>query len=248
MGHKVGGGRGGSGRALALVAALAALPACAGAQFHNLPIASTMVGNDSQPEIRVPNPNRQLRRLCDAAGATDCYDTFWRIEAVTATEVVLRYRRVGFDERMIHAPADFIARATLHTQDGRSVGGFIHTRFTSEALAPVTNQALPSPITSNDATEGPDDSSTIQQPPPEMVPLGQPYQRFSGYNYIVFPGVNLVQAQTLYIELHIAKGPGLAAQIYRWSFDRSAPVDVATSTSPENDRPDLAARAPVHRK
>ena len=142
MGHSVGGGQGGTSRRLALlalVAGLAALPACGGTQFHNMSLSSTLVGQDSQPELRIPNPNRPLRRLCDAARATDCYDTFWRLEAVTPTEVVLRYRRVGFDEQQIHALPNYVARATLYTQDGRVVCGFIHMCFMSEALALIFN-------------------------------------------------------------------------------------------------------------
>jgi len=214
-----------------------------------LPIAGNSIGGDTQPEIRLPNVDSRLRTLCDNVRATECYDNFWRIESVSPTEVVLRYRRVGFSEEQVHANPEYIARATLRTDDGRSVPGVIHQRFTVERLAPIPYQGTADAPTGRTVYRRQADGSVVQEAEMGTVFVERHYERYAGTSYIVFSGQDLIRPQSLYVELVVAKrGLFGREQVYRWSFDGSAPMNVTASLGPEVDRPDLAATGAVQRK
>ncbi len=207
--------------------------------LKTIPMANPAAGQAPGPELRLMAKDDRLRADCVKQSATDCMDVFWRLESVSDSEVVFRYRVVAAKEEDARATPAYIGRISLVSEDGRQVPSRISERFELERLRALRYEDDGYVKTGRKEIRPSGTGSLVVQDETTIGTVTRTTPRFSGLNYVVFAGNKLIGPGSKQVLLRFKGGLIWGSEEWTFRFDGGAPVNAVMAETREaasNDR------------
>lgn len=215
-----------------LLTILAFASGCA-PSLKTIPMANPAAGQPPGAELRLMAKDDRLRADCTKQSATDCMDVFWRLESVSESQVVFRYRVVAANEEGARATPEYIGRISLVSEDGRQVAGRISERFELEQLRPIHYEDDGYVKTGRKEIKPSGTGSLIVQDETTIGTVTRTTPRFSGLNYVVFDGPKLVGPASKHVLLRFKGGLIWGSEEWTFRFDGGAPMNAVMAETRE---------------
>ncbi|NUP12566.1 MAG: hypothetical protein HOW73_41510 [Polyangiaceae bacterium] len=219
----------------ALVVLAMVSSACA-TELRTIPMANP-ANEEPSSELRIKNPDERLREDCDKQGATDCLDAFFRLERVEPERVVFRYRLLSPTAEGAHLESKYVDRVVFTNPEGQSAIGKLSDEFVLERLPSIDYADDGYVETGRTVYRAQGDGSVVSQKETTIGQVTRKLERYSGSNYVVFEGKDLIGPNTQWVTLDFPGGLLGGGAKWTFKFGDAAPENAVMANEREPASP-----------